>query len=104
MEKDCKTGTAVLEVAECKKACGYLGISSLGVFKEGRPCYKGGSGVCNQNVKKPSSRAMRICKGIQIQMQSKYIIWIFLLKHIMTCCDNKFSTKTDCMYFMESKS
>ena len=68
MEKDCETGTTVLEVAECKKACGYLGISSLGVFKEGRPCYKGGSGVCNQNVKKPSSRAMRICKGIQIQI------------------------------------
>ena len=64
LEKQCEAGTAVLNVAECKKACGTLGISRLGAFKEGRPCYKGGSGVCNQNVKRPGNKAKRICKGI----------------------------------------
>ena len=63
LEKTCKLGTAVLDVAECKEACNSLGITRLGTFKDGRPCYKGGSGVCNQNVKKPGSRATRICKG-----------------------------------------
>ena len=63
LEKTCKLGTAVLDVAECKQACNSLGITRLGSFKDGRPCYKGGSGVCNQNVKKPGSRATRICKG-----------------------------------------
>ena len=64
LEKQCEAGTAVLNVAECKKACGTLGISRLGAFKEGRPCYKGGSGVCNQNVKRPGNKATRICRGI----------------------------------------
>ena len=63
LEKTCKLGTAVLDVAECKEACNSLGITRLGQFKQGRPCYKGGSGVCNQNVKRPGSRASRICKG-----------------------------------------
>ena len=67
LEKQCEAGTAVLNVAECKKACGTLGISRLGAFKEGRPCYKGGSGVCNQNVKRPGNKATRICKGIKEQ-------------------------------------
>ena len=67
LEKQCQAGTAVLNVAECKKACGSLGVSKLGVFKEGRPCYKGGSGVCNQNVKRPGNKATRICKGILVK-------------------------------------
>ena len=67
--KQCKAGTAVLNVDECKMACGYLGISRMGGFKEGRPCYKGGAGGCNQNVRKPGSKATRICKGIQIQIR-----------------------------------
>ena len=62
--KQCEAGTAVLNVADCKKACGILGILRLGVFKEGRPCYKGGSGVCNQNVKRPGNKATRTCRGI----------------------------------------
>ena len=66
MEKQCKAGTEVLNVDECKRACGYLGISRMGAFKEGRPCYQGGTGVCNQNVKKPGSRATRVCTGILI--------------------------------------
>ena len=67
LEKQCQAGTAVLNVAECKKACDSLGISKLGVFKEGRPCYKGGSGVGNQNVKRPGNKATRICKGILVK-------------------------------------
>ena len=67
--KQCNAGTAVVTVDECKKACGFLGISRMGSFKEGRPCYKGGTGVCNQNVRKPGSGASRICKGTQIQLQ-----------------------------------
>ena len=64
LETRCKVGTEVLEVDECKKACSYLGISKMGAFKLGRPCYKGGTGVCNQNIRKPGSKASRICKGI----------------------------------------
>ena len=64
LEKQCQTGAPILNVAECKEACNSLGISRLGVFKEGRPCYKGGSGVCNQNLKRPGNKATRICKGI----------------------------------------
>ena len=55
----------MLTVDECLRACGYLGISRMGAFKEGRPCYKGGTGVCNQNIRKPGSGASRICKGIK---------------------------------------
>ena len=68
--KQCIAGTAVLNVDECKKACVFLGISRLGSFKEGRPCYKSGSGVCNQNIMKPGSRASRICKGIKYKYNS----------------------------------
>ena len=68
--KQCNAGTAVLTVDECKKACGFLGISRMGSFKEGRPCYKGGTGVCNQNVRKPGSGASRICKGIKYKYNS----------------------------------
>ena len=64
LAKQCEVGAAVLTVAECKEACASLGISRLGVFKERRPCYKGGSGVCNQNLKRPGNKAMRICKDI----------------------------------------
>ena len=93
--KQCKAGTEVLNVDECKMACGYLGISRMGGFKEGRPCYKGGAGGCNQNVRKPGSKATRICKGIQIQIRcstlyndvinlirrlmSNYVVYIFIL-------------------------
>ena len=74
LEKQCQAGTAVLNVAECKKACGLLGISRLGVFKEGRPCYKGGSGLCNQNLKRPGNKATRICKGIQMK-NNGYLVY-----------------------------
>lgn len=81
MEKQCQTGTPVLNVAECKVACGFLVITKLGVFKEGRPCYKGGNGVCNQNVKKPGNRATRICKGIEVQKSN--VFWSPLDKYVL---------------------
>ena len=49
-EKPCRTGSAILEVAKCKKACNHLGLRIAGkAFKAGKPCYKNGQGVCNQN-------------------------------------------------------
>ena len=86
MAVQCKTGTAVLTVDECKKACEYLGISNMGNFKEGRPCYKGRTGVCNQNIMKPGSRASRICKGIEYKYNPFHgieMIWIVLSYKIM---------------------
>ena len=46
----CPTGFEVRRTAECEEACDQLDISASGrKFKNGKPCYKGGSGVCNQN-------------------------------------------------------
>ena len=75
LAKQCQDGAAVLNVSECKKACSSLGISRLGSFKDGRPCYKGGSGVCNQNVKRPGNKATRICKGIEVRNRMA-TVWI----------------------------
>ena len=39
-----------MDVEECELACGTLGIPLSGKpFKDGKPCFKGGNGVCNQN-------------------------------------------------------
>ena len=64
LAKQCQAGAEVLNEEDCKQACASLRISRRGVFKEGRPCYKSGNGVCNQNVKRPGNKATRICKGI----------------------------------------
>ena len=63
LKKHCPDGSEIKDVSECKKACKHLGIVKTGRFKKDRPCYKGGNGVCNQNIKKPGSKATRICKG-----------------------------------------
>ena len=48
--KRCPDGLEIESVTECKEACAYLNIPlSSNKFKEGKPCYKGGSHVCNQN-------------------------------------------------------
>ena len=72
----------MLTVDECKKACEYLGISRMGNFKEGRPCYKSGTGVCNQNIKKPGSSASRVCKGIEYKYNPFHSIEMFLFQNI----------------------
>ena len=49
-EKPCRTGSAILDVAECRKACNHLSLRIGGkAFKAGKPCYKNGQGVCLQN-------------------------------------------------------
>ena len=46
----CPKGLEVRITAECEEACDQLNISTSGrKFKNDKPCYKGGSGVCNQN-------------------------------------------------------
>ena len=48
--KRCPDGLEIESITECKEACAYLKIPlSSNKFKEGKPCYKGGSHVCNQN-------------------------------------------------------
>ena len=48
--KRCPDGLEIESVTECQEACEYLKIPlSSNQFKEGKPCYKGGSNVCNQN-------------------------------------------------------
>ena len=34
---------------ECKLACNDLGIPVFGKFKDRRPCFQGGNGMCMQN-------------------------------------------------------
>ena len=75
LEKQCEAGAVISNIAECKKACDTLGISRRGVFKEGRPCYKGGSGVCNQDVKRPGNKATKICKGLSKKTNVYLIFW-----------------------------
>ena len=51
-----------MDTTKCEEACDQLDIRPSGKrFKNGRPCYKGGSGVCNQNGGF-NRRASLICK------------------------------------------
>ena len=48
--KRCPDGLEIESITECQEACAYLKIPlSSKTFKEGKPCYRGGSHVCNQN-------------------------------------------------------
>ena len=79
---------------DCKQACASLRISRRGVFKEGRPCYKSGNGVCNQNIKRPGNKATRICQGIQVQNRlvtscvGKYKV-SYSIKYLLLCYYHK---------------
>ena len=58
----CPKGYEVMDTTECEEACDQLNIRPSGKkFKDGKPCYKGGSGVCNQNGAF-NRRASLICK------------------------------------------
>ena len=49
-------------VKECELACDTLGIPLSGkIFKDGKPCFRGGNGVCNQNGGH-GGRSNMICK------------------------------------------
>jgi len=61
--KPCPPGSAITDKNECEVACGQMDIPLSGQkFKDGRPCYKGGSGVCNQNGAF-GKRSKMVCKG-----------------------------------------
>ena len=63
LEKRCSKETKITDTEECKKACGSMGFPlSNRPFKEKKPCYKGGTGVCNQNGALGKQSEM-ICKN-----------------------------------------
>ena len=62
LEKRCPTANRIMDVEECELACGTLGIPLSGkTFIDGKPCFKGGNGVCNQNGAH-GSRSNMVCK------------------------------------------
>ena len=59
LDKRCSRGSKITETSKCEDACNKLGIPLSGnPFKNGRPCYQGGRGVCNQNGKWGSKSTM----------------------------------------------
>ena len=63
-KKRCQSGSGIFDTSECIEACFKVGIPLSGrKFKGGKPCYKGGSNVCNQNGGL-GRRASLICKHI----------------------------------------
>ena len=63
LEKRCSKETKITNTDECKKACESMGFPlSNRPFKEKKPCYKGGTGVCNQNGALGKQSEM-ICKN-----------------------------------------
>ena len=64
-KKSCTSGAKILDVQECKNACSYLEINLSGrTFKRGKACYKGGSGVCNQDGRQGSGATL-VCSLIK---------------------------------------
>ena len=59
--KSCPTGSEVTDTNNCKEACTSLGISLSNSFKNDKPCFKAGNGLCKQagNV---GSKASVVCK------------------------------------------
>ena len=51
-----------MDAEECEIACDRLGIPLSGkLFKDGKPCFRGGNGVCNQNGAH-GGRSNLVCK------------------------------------------
>ena len=62
LEKRCPNINRILDPAECEIACDRLGIPLSGKpFKDGKPCFRGGNGVCNQNGAH-GGRSNLVCK------------------------------------------
>ena len=59
--KRCPAGSEVSDTNECKEACTNLGIRLARGFKNGKPCFRAGNGLCKQsgNV---GSKASLVCK------------------------------------------
>ena len=62
LKKRCPNANRIMDVEECERACDTLGIPLSGkTFKDGKPCFRGGNGVCNQNGGH-GGRSNMICK------------------------------------------
>ena len=62
LEKRCPNINRIMDVAECEIACARLQIPLSGrPFKDGKPCFRGGNGVCNQNGAH-GGRSNLVCK------------------------------------------
>ena len=59
--KRCPAGSEVMDQDECKEACTSLGIRLSNTFKNGKPCFKAGNGVCKQSGS-IGSKALLVCK------------------------------------------
>ena len=91
--RQCPEGSAVLDKTECEEACETLNIPISGRFKNGKPCYRAGSGVCKQNGGF-TRRSSRICKKEGISKIDAYIFsgiskkcWYFYSKTYGLMCD-----------------
>ena len=59
----CPEGSGIFDKEVCIEACKKLDIPLSGKrFKNGKPCYKGGSGVCNQNGAFSRRSSLICCK------------------------------------------
>ena len=61
--KRCPSGSEVKDKDECKEACTSLGIRLSNTFKNGKPCFKAGNGVCKQSGNF-GSKASLLCKQL----------------------------------------
>ena len=74
LEKRCPNINRIMDVAECEIACARLQIPLSGrPFKDGKPCFRGGNGVCNQNGAH-GGRSNLVCKREGIHNKA----WILL--------------------------
>ena len=70
--KRCPAGSEVMDQDECKEACTSLGIRLSNTFKNGKPCFKAGNGVCKQGGS-IGSKALLVCKESGKIIFVKYI-------------------------------
>ena len=72
LEKRCPLINRIMDVEECEVACDRLGIPLSGkLFKDGKPCFRGGNGVCNQNGAH-GGRSNFVCKHEGKHFITKY--------------------------------
>ena len=74
--RSCSAGSEILNSDQCKEACTTLGISVSKSFKNGKPCLKGGNGMCKQSRNIGPSANM-VCKhsGITIRITHESMLF-----------------------------
>ena len=79
LHKQCRGGSKIINVEECKSACNELEITlSNKRFKNGKPCFRGGNGKCSQNGMN-GKQAVLICTNTGIFL---YDVYLFMAIHI----------------------